>query len=99
MLMPELQKLYQNLGKQGLVVLGLDVGEDADTVTQFARKQSYSFPLLLGAEPEVTARYYVESYPTTLVIDRQGRIVSRNRGVHRADELSGMVSDALRGAP
>src|ERR1035438_9458002 len=79
-LMPRLQKMYVNWDKRGLVVLGLDVGEDADTVERFAREQSYSFPLLIGAEPDIAAKYFVEAYPSTFVIDRLGHIVYRDLG-------------------
>src|SRR5208337_4684788 len=55
--MPELQKMHTDLAGKGLTILGLDVGEDSDTVTQFAHKFGYTFTLLLDAEPDVTTRY------------------------------------------
>ena len=96
-LMPRLQKMYVNWEKRGLVVLGLDVGEDADTVEKFAREQSYSFPLLIGAEPDIAAKYFVEAYPSTFVIDRLGHIVYRDLGGADPAKLQAAVEKALGG--
>jgi peroxiredoxin/outer membrane lipoprotein-sorting protein len=96
-LMPRLQKMYVNWEKRGLVVLGLDVGEDANTVEKFAREQSYTFPLLIGTEPDIAAKYFVEAYPSTFVIDRLGRIVFRDLGGADPAKLQAAVEKALGG--
>jgi peroxiredoxin/outer membrane lipoprotein-sorting protein len=93
--MPILQQMQKELAGQGLVVLGLDVGEDAATVSAFAKQQSYTFALLVGAEPDVSAKYYVEAYPTTFVVDRQGRIAYRDMGGDSPDKLRSAVKAAL----
>ena len=94
-LIPHLAKLHEQYGDRGLTVLGLDVGEDAATVTRFANAQSIAFTLLLGAEPDVSARYFVEAYPTTFVIDRTGRIAFREVGGVAPDKLRAAVEEAL----
>ena len=95
-LMPHLQKMHQDLSGQGLTILGLDVGEDSDEVSGFAKKESYTFRLLLGAEPDVSAKYYVEGYPTTFVVDRNGRITFRAFSEDSAASLRKAVENALR---
>ena len=94
-LMPHIQQMHEQLASQGLIILGLDVGEDAATVAKFAKKQSYTFQLLLDAEPEVTSRYFVQSYPTTFVIDRAGRIAYRDMGGGGPTDLYAAVEKAL----
>jgi peroxiredoxin len=94
-LMPHIQKMHDQLAAKGLTILGLDVGEDADTVATFAKQQSYTFPLLLDAEPQVTSRYFVQSYPTTFVIDRAGRIAFRGTGSDKPTDLQAAVEHAL----
>jgi len=96
-LMPHLQKMYLNWEKRGLVLLGLDVGEDAATVENFARSQGVHFPLLIGAEPDVSTRYFVEAYPSTFVIDRLGHIVYRDLGGGDVAKLQAAVDKALNG--
>lgn len=97
--MPFLQQLHRDLGAKGLVVLGLDVGEDAEEVTRFATQDSYTFTLLLGAEPDITARYYVEGYPTTFVVDRRGHIVFRSVGGEPPERMQAAVNKALAEKP
>jgi peroxiredoxin/outer membrane lipoprotein-sorting protein len=97
--MPELEKMQRELRDQGLVVLGLDVGEDAEHVAQFATQHDYTFTLLLGAEPEITEKYFVDGYPTTFLIDRQGRIALRTMGGETPDKLRAAVEAALASAP
>jgi peroxiredoxin len=94
-LMPHIQKMHAEWASKGLVVLGLDVGEDAAKVADFASKQSYTFRLLLNAEPDVTSRYFVEAYPTTFVIDRAGRIAFRDLGEPSPNALIAAVQAAL----
>lgn len=94
-LMPHIQKMHEQLAAKGLTILGLDVGEDADTVAKFAKEQSYTFPLLLDAEPQVTSRYFVQAYPTTFVIDRAGRIAFRGMGSVEPTDLQAAVENAL----
>jgi thiol-disulfide isomerase/thioredoxin len=94
-LMPHLEKMQREFAKKGLVVLGLDVGEGADEVAEFAKQHSYTFTLVLGAEPDVSAEYYVEGYPTTFVIDRVGRITFRDLGGNSVDRLRSAVQSAL----
>jgi len=94
-LMPQIQKMHEQWASKGLVVRGLDVGEEAGQVTKSAKKNSYTFRLLLDAEPEVTSRYFVQAYPTTFVIDSAGRIVLRDTGSPNADELKAAVRKAL----
>lgn len=93
-LMPHLQTMHEQLGAKGLTILGLDVGEGATTVKKFAKEKSYTFPLLLDGEPQVTSRYFVQALPTTFVIDRAGRIALRDVGGNPAD-LQAAVEKAL----
>jgi thiol-disulfide isomerase/thioredoxin len=94
-LMPHIQKMHEQLAAKGLAILGLDVGEDADTVAKFANEQSYTFPLLLDAEPQITSRYFVQALPTTFVIDRAGRIAFRSMGSDNPTDLQAAVIGAL----
>jgi len=94
--MPYLQDLHQKLADKGLVVLGLNIGEDSEAVTEFAKQSAYTFTLLLGGEPDVDTSYYVGAFPTTLVIDRQGKIVYRDEGFGEPNKLRSAVMAALK---
>jgi thiol-disulfide isomerase/thioredoxin/outer membrane lipoprotein-sorting protein len=94
--MPYLQNLHQKFADKGLVVLGLDSGEDFETVAQFAKQGPYTFTLLLGGEPAVDTSYYVGALPTTFIIDRQGKILYQNAGFGPPAEFLSAVEKALK---
>ena len=94
--MPHLQQIHQQFSDKGVVVLGIDVGEDGPLVSQFARASAYTFTLLLGSEPGVTELYFVDGFPTTLVVDRQGKIVYRAVGGEPPDKLRAAIQKAIQ---
>jgi len=93
--MPYIQQIATLYGDRGVEVLGLDAGEDAKTVADFAASTKFTFPLLIGAEPSVTAKYFVDAYPTTLLVDRDGRIAFRESGTDGPRPLVTAVQAAL----
>lgn len=78
--MPLFQKLYQELGPSGLVILGVNVGESPPEVREFIEGTGVTFPILLDTKGEVANRYGVRGLPTTFWIDPSGRIVDVTLG-------------------
>lgn len=62
------------------VMLGIDVGEDEDTIFQFTANYPVEFPLLMDQDSTVIDRWPVRGLPTTFVVDPEGRIVYRAIG-------------------
>jgi len=75
--MPSMEILYKRYKDQGLEILAVDIGENANTVRQFVQKNNYSFPVLLDTTKQTSAIYGVEAIPTTYIIDRNGKIIGR----------------------
>ena len=73
--MPYLQQMHDQYSEKDLAILGLNIGEDAHQVSEFATDSVYTFPLLVGADPDVLSKYLVTVYPVTFVIDRGGKII------------------------
>lgn len=94
--MPYLEDLQKRFASRGLVVLGLDSGEDSQTVSQFAKEGSYTFTLLLGGQPGAETSYYVGALPTTFIVNRQGKILYQNDGFGPPAELLSAVENALK---
>jgi peroxiredoxin/outer membrane lipoprotein-sorting protein len=93
--MPYLQQENDSFPPANLEVFGLDIGEDAKQVTDFGLNGAYSFPLLLGAEPDVTTAYFVADYPTTYIVNRQGRIVFKSTGTENPGGFLSAVKAAI----
>lgn len=79
--LPAIAALYERLKSKGLVVLGVDLAEQKDTVSTFVKKKGLPFPVLLDADGTVGSQYDASSIPTTYIIDRNGRILGRKIGL------------------
>jgi len=78
--MPAMQKLADNYGDD-VVVLGVNVGESADTARVFAGNMDIRYPLVLDASLKVTEAYGVRPMPTSFFIDANGVVHSVSYGV------------------
>jgi thiol-disulfide isomerase/thioredoxin/outer membrane lipoprotein-sorting protein len=85
--MPTIQKLYQAYRAKGLVVLAVNVREDAATAGEFLRQNKLTFTALLDAEGAVAQQYQASAIPTMAVIDRKGRISSHFVGMRSEEDL------------
>jgi thiol-disulfide isomerase/thioredoxin len=65
-------------------VLAVNVGEDPDTVFSFAGTPE--FPVLFDRDSKAMAGWSVKGLPTTLLIDRQGRLAFRAAGGREFDD-------------
>ena len=80
--MPELQSLYQKYGDR--VAFVLVTNEKQEVVEAFMEKNKYLMPVFYLATdpPEVFA---FRGYPTTFIVSRDGRIVSKKTGAANWD--------------
>jgi len=73
--MPSMETVYKGFQDQGLAMLAIDIGESPKQVARFMKKLRLSFPALLDVDSRVSNRYSVRGLPTTILIDRRGRMV------------------------
>ena len=80
----ELQKKY---GDRGLQILGLSVDDSQSMAKKYSDEMKMNYPILLADGKEDILRAYdpIKSIPVSVVIDRQGRIVSRHVGIASMD--------------
>lgn len=72
--------LYEELKGRGLVLLLVNMGEDAELVRQTVKKRGYTAPVLLDANREATATFRVTGTPTVYLVDRRSQIIGRAIG-------------------
>ena len=77
--MPQLDRLYQKYKSSGFVLLGVNVDEDARKAADVATKLGVTFPVLLDTDKKVSHLYDLATMPSTVLIDRDGKV----RYVHR----------------
>jgi len=66
-----LQATYRSAG---LVTLGVSVDDNLHRARLFANAHAGRFPLLLDRHKGVSRAYRIEALPTTVLIDRRGRV-------------------------
>ena len=77
--MPHLARLYEKYRGSGFTVLAVNIDEDPHKAANLASQLGMRFPVLLDTEKKVSRLYDLNTMPSTVLIDREGRV----RYVHR----------------
>ena len=91
--MPQLEKLHREFSRRGLVLLGVN-GESEQDARNFVRENGYTFPTLVDSGNKVAGQFRVTAIPTSVVIDREGRIASYLVGLHSEKTLRDALARA-----
>jgi thiol-disulfide isomerase/thioredoxin len=95
-LIPGIEKVHKKYRGKGLVVLGISLDDgDWDSVKAFMTQAGITYPVLKGDE-DVTSRFQVRTIPLVVLINKEGRIVSRYLGVGDEDDLEKGIQTVLR---
>lgn len=78
-------------------VVGVNVGDDADTAAGVVEELDLTFEQLLDRDSELNAALQVTNMPSTLFVDPAGAVVEVHAGAMTADELDAAI-DELVGA-
>jgi len=84
--MPSLQRAHAALARDGIPVIAINVGEDAETVKELMQKTPLQFPLPLDENSAVAQRYPLKGLPTTFIIDAKGKIIFSALGEQTWDD-------------
>jgi len=78
--MPHLARLYDKYKSSGFQLLGVNIDEDPHQAAYLATKLGLRFPVLLDTEKRVSKLYDLSTMPSTVLIDRNGRVRYIHRG-------------------
>ena len=84
--MPSMQRAWQQLEQESILMLGINVGEDEDTIFQFTANYPVEFPLLMDQDSRVINQWPVRGLPTTFVMSPEGKITYRAIGGREWDD-------------
>lgn len=93
--MPALERAYEKHKTQGLVILGIDVTDDASTTASFVRLIGVTYPVVRDQSLATVTAYNVTATPSTFFIDRDGVIRSKIVGALDLTTLEPTVSALL----
>ncbi len=96
--MPLLNDLHNKYQPLGFTVLGINVEEQTDMARGFLKDYPVDFPVLLDDKNQVSKLYDVVAMPTTVVVDRDGKLRFLHKGYKSGDEKKyrDMVKQLIR---
>lgn len=97
--MPFLDAYYRQHQSQGFVLLGVNVSDRPEEAAAFVKQQGYSYPILFDSPGNVLIDLGIQGLPASLLVDREGALVSRWLGPLTAEMLDSEVMPHLAGAP
>jgi peroxiredoxin len=92
---PALAQLYREERGRGLVVLGIDQGESAEAARAFVREQKLEYPILLDEDQLYARAFGSIGLPTTVIVDRSGRVVAGIDGPLTLEQMRAKVAPLL----
>ncbi|MFT4157942.1 MAG: TlpA disulfide reductase family protein [Microbacterium sp.] len=96
-----LEATWQKFEDQGVTFIGINTRDQADTAKAFAVDYAVTYPSLIDVDTAEAKLAFAEAVPiqatpTTLVLDKQGRVAARIIGpIDSPSILSTLVKDAL----
>ena len=96
--MPLLEELYDRYADLGFTLLGVNVEEDSSAALDLLKEIPVTFPILLDTENRVSKLYNVVAMPSTVILDRDGKV----RYVHKGylpgyeDEYRKQIKELIR---
>ena len=106
--MPDIEELYQeyNLNKDDVVILGVanpssdeyPNNQDAtkEEIIEFLDENGYTFPVVFDTTGELLSSYYINAFPTTFMIDKNGNIHGYAASMLTKDIMIQIINETLR---
>nr|WP_317358948.1 cytochrome c biogenesis protein CcdA [uncultured Tyzzerella sp.] len=105
--MPHIEELYAEYGynKEDVVILGVanpsseeyphnsDVSKEE--IKQFIKDKGYTFPIVFDETGEVLSNYFVRAFPTTFMINKDGKIYGYVSGTLTKDIMKNIITQTL----
>lgn len=95
---PELQAIHDRYASRGFAVIGVSVDESGpEAVRTFVQEQKMTYPIVLDPQGKMASILQTSVLPTTVLLDRNGRIVWKKYGLIRVgdEELIRAIEAAL----
>lgn len=94
---PELQGIHDRFAAKGFEVIGVSVDESGiESVKQFVEEHKMEYPIVLDAEGKLANILQTSVLPTSILVDRKGRVVWKKFGAIMPNDLE--LAKAIEGA-
>jgi thiol-disulfide isomerase/thioredoxin len=89
---PFVERLNEEFGSKGLIILAVNVGESKKTVKKYMAEHPRKTRIVLTDDTNLAAMYAAKSYPIYVVIDREGNIAGTQDGASGESALRDLVA-------
>lgn len=105
--MPHIEEIYKEYGynKNDVVILGATSpataenpspqDESEEKIKAFLTKNNYTFPVVFDVKGEIFRNYYINAFPTTFMIDREGNIMGYVAGGLSKENMKKIIEMTL----
>ena len=94
--MPDLEAFFRTHADGGFILLGINVGEEKETVAQFVDMFHLTFPIWLDPDESTLRSLNSFSLPYSIVIDREGIVRYAWSGATCLSVLESTIASMLR---
>ncbi|HVW37945.1 MAG TPA: TlpA disulfide reductase family protein [Pirellulales bacterium] len=102
--LPNVKEVYEKYHDQGFDVVGISLDDDREALEAFLDREHIRWPILFSDDPAATgwdhpmATYFgISSVPATILVDRQGKVVTLSAHGERLGELVAELIEAKAG--
>ena len=82
---PWMNHMQEELGRDGLVIIAVNVDHDHSDAEHFLREHPARFRVVFDPDGVLPGQFGVRGMPTSFLIDRDGRVQSRHAGFRLTD--------------
>lgn len=102
--MPDFQKVHDELideGNEDVFILGIAAPnyfreKDLPEIVKFLDTNGYSYPCLMDFDGIVTEKYYISAFPTTFLINKDGKVQNGAVGAVSESRLKELINEGLK---
>jgi peroxiredoxin/outer membrane lipoprotein-sorting protein len=92
------QELYRDLKDQGFTIVAINGMDAAAEIKSYIKESRISFPIVVGKSegPGVLSSYRIQTYPSTYLLNSQGKVVYKSVGIDQAGLLRALKELGLQ---
>ena len=70
-----MQHLYSEYKNKGFTIVAINTDDEKKVITDYFEKEKLDIPVVMGAKTSTTKDYKVRSWPTNILLDRNGKVI------------------------
>ena len=96
--LPDIQEVYEEYGsnQEDVIILGMtfpnmDKEQSKEGILDFIETQGYTFPTLFDESMELAYQYYINAFPTTFFINKDGTVEGYANGMLTKETIQELI--------